>query len=610
MFVTPSRLGLLSAILAVGVAPSTAFAGGVSASSTLQDSVGKRTAELAFDGLLGTGWAEGELGVGAGAWLEIDLGAATLVEAVSLWPGNLEKGERTFKEYGRPKVVQVWVDGTKVGEPLRIQSEMKRVDIPVDKTGRKVRLEFVEAFEGGVYSDMFVAEVAVNFTEGERSRSVARVETWRTSKEGLAAQKKYEDQALAAFEKHKADPYEKEGLEFLMDAAGEGPEYLRRKVSSLVPHGSRAAALVPDAMAISALRKLKDPAGIPGLEYAAMRALGRDQRDIVDLIAYFRAWRDIQGGGRRNISAWGETGWEVGALRGDGEPLAIEIDQFGNAYVADVANNRIQRFTTGGVTDRQWGAPTDVSEYWFGRTRPWYAAGSEAKEEAGAFQNPVDVELIPGKEGDAFMVLDAAGRLQIFDAEGNGEIGWTLAIDDQVQPKVGGEGYLAYLPKKDLIVTIVGNDAVVYGRDSEKLSQFVIKDGTPNAVVAGTDNKLYMAFGDEVITYNTDGFRYGTVIDEKILGEGFEDMDITLDEKGEMWILVDTGWVFKFKKPGKLEWKLKAVDHELIHPRFGVYQGNLLITDRDRILPVDAMQMHLDEVQAAEDAKKEGKQAP
>jgi hypothetical protein len=41
-----------------------------------------------------------------------------------------------------------------------------------------------------------------------------------------------------------------------------------------------------------------------------------------------------------------------------------------------------------------------------------------------------------------------------------------------------------------------------------------------------------------------------------------------------------------------------------------VYQGNLLITDRDRILPVDAMQMHLDEVQAAEDAKKEGKQAP
>jgi hypothetical protein len=610
MFVTSSRIGLVAVLAFAAFLPGAAFAAGVSASSTMQDAAGKHTADLAFDGLLGTGWAEAELGTGAGSWLEIDLGASTQVDSVSFWPGNLEKGERTFREYGRPKVVQVWVDGEKSGDSLRIQSEMVRVDVPVGKAGRKVRLEFVDAFEGGVFSDMFVAEVAVNFTEGERSRSVAKVEAWRSSKEGLAAQKKYEEQALAAYEKHKADPYEKEGLAFLMDAAGEGPEYLRRRVTSLVPAGSRAAALVPDEMAMSAIEKLKDPTGIPGLEYAALRSIGSQQRQIVDTIAYFRAWRDLQGGGRRNIRAWGETGWEVGALRGDGEPLPIEVDQFGNALVVDTANNRVQRFTAGGVSDKQWGAPQDVSKYWFGGTRPWYAAGGMAKEEAGAFMNPVDLELIPGKDGDAFMVLDAAGRLQIFDAEGNGEIGWTLSVDDQVQPKVGGEGYLAYLPRKDLIVAIVGNDAVVYGRDSEKISEFVIKDGTPNAVLAGNDNKLYMAFGAEVITYNTDGFRYGTVIDAKILGEGFEDMDITLDEKGDLWVLVDTGWVFKFKRPGKLDWKLRVVDHELIHPRFAVFQGNLLITDRDSILPVDALQMHLDEVQAEEEAKKEGKKAP
>jgi hypothetical protein len=610
MPLSPSRFVLASAFALIAAAPGSAWAGTATASSTMADAAGKHTADLAFDGLLGTGWAEAELGVGGGSWLEVDLGAATTLESVSVWPGNLEKGERTFREYGRPKVIQVWVDGEKVGEPLRIQSEMARVDIPVGRTGRKVRLEFVEAFEGGVYADMFVAEVAVNFTEGERARAVEKVEAWRSSREGQAAQKKYEEQALAAYEKHKADPYEKEGLEFLMDAAGEGPEYLRRRVTSLVPVGYRAAALVPDEMAMSAIRKLKDATGIPGLEYAAMRAIGRQQREIIDNVAYFRAWRDLQGGGRRNIRAWGETGWEVGALRGDGEPLPIEIDQLGNALVADTANNRVQRFTPNGVSDRQWGAPPDVSEYWFGSKRPWYAAGGMAKEEAGAFMNPVDVELIPGKEGDAFIVLDAAGRLQIFDAEGNGEIGWTVPVDDQVAPKVGGEGYVAWLPKKDLVVVTIGNDAVVYRRDSEKIGEFVIKDGTPNAVLAGTDNKLYMAFGDQVITYNTDGFRYGTVIDEKILGEGFEDMDITLDEKGALWILVDTGWVFKFKRPGKLDWKLRAVDHELIHPRFAVYQGNLLITDRDTILPVDAMQMHLDEVQAEEEAKKEGKKAP
>ncbi len=40
-----------------------------------------------------------------------------------------------------------------------------------------------------------------------------------------------------------------------------------------------------------------------------------------------------------------------------------------------------------------------------------------------------------------------------------------------------------------------------------------------------------------------------------------------------------------------------------------MFQGNLLITDRDRILPVDAMQAHLDEVQAQEDAAAEAKAA-
>lgn len=590
---------MLAALVASGPALA---AGSATASSTLQDADGKHPADLAFDGLLGTGWAEAEIGPGAGTWLEVDLGSATKIDSVSIWPGNLSKGERTFKEYGRPKVIQVVIDGQKVGEPLRIQSVMKRIDIPVEGNGRKVRLEFTEAFEGGVYTDMFVAEVAVNFTEGERARAVEKVDAWRASKEGQALQKKYEDQALAAYEKHKADAYDKASLEFLMDAAGEGPEYLRKKVTSLVPLGYRAAALVPDEMAMSAIRKLKDPTGIPGLEYAAMRALGKQQREIIDTIEYFRAWRDLQGGGRRNIRAFGETGWEVGALQGFGEPLAVEADRFGNAMVVDTGNNRIQRYTPQGVSDKQWGAPKDVTEYWFGSRRPWYAAGSFAAEDSGAFRNPVDIEMIPGKEADGFVVFDASGRLQIFDEEGVGQIGWTVAVDDQMQPKVGGEGYLAFLPKKKQIIAIIGNDATVYDLNSEKLGQWVIKDGTPNAVEVGEDQKLYMAFGDEIITYNADGFRYGTVIDEKTLGEGFEDMDLTLDEKGDLWVLVDTGWVFKFKGTKKLEWKLKAVDHELIHPRFAVMQGNLLITDRDSVLPIDAMQMHLDEVQAAEDA--------
>lgn len=599
--------GLLLAILS-----KPALAGTAGASSVMTDAGGKHTAELAFDGLLGTGWAEGDLGIGADSWLEVDLGTSQPIDSVSIWPGNLEKGERTFKEYGRPKVLQVWVDGAKAGEPTRIQSEMKRIDLAVDRTGKKVRVEFVEAFEGGVYTDMFVAEMAVNFTEGERARAVEKVDAWRGSKEGQAAQKRYEEQALAAYDKHKADVYDEASLQFLIEAAGEGPEYLRKKVTSLVPLGFRAAALVPDEMAMSAILKLKDPTGIAGLEYAAMRAIGSQQREIQDQVEYFYAWRDLAGGGRRNIRAWGEPGWEVGALQGFGEPLPLEIDRLGSALVVDTANNRIQRFTSGGISDKQWGAPKDVTQYWYGVSRRWYAGGAMANADAGSFMNPVDLVLLPEKEADAFAVLDAAGRLQIFDEEGNGRIGWTVPSDDQAEPKVGGEAYLAYLPKKDQIIAIIGNDAFVFDLKSEKVGQWVVKDGTPNAVEVGSDGKIYMAFGKAIVSYNSDGFRYGMVIDEAILGEGFEDLDITLDEKGEMWVLVDTGWVFKFKKPGKLDWKLRAVDHELIHPRFGVFQGNLLITDRETILPVDAMQAHLDEEQAKADEaalkKAEGKQ--
>ena len=195
----------------------------------------------------------------------------------------------------------------------------------------------------------------------------------------------------------------------------------------------------------------------------------------------------------------------------------------------------------------------------------------------------------------------------MFDSEGNGQIGWTVRVDDQVQPKVGGEGYLAYVPKKKRIVTVLGNDAVVFDLASEEVARWVIKDGTPNAVEVGSDSKIYMAFGNKVISYNVDGFRYGTVFDEKILGEGFEDVDLTTDEKGALWALTDTGWVFKFKKPGKLDWKVRVVDHELIHPRFAVYQGQVLITDRDRIVPVDALQVHTDEVAAEEEAAKAAK---
>lgn len=594
---------MLTLLLAASLAHAKA-----TASSVAQDDQGKYPADLALDGLLTTGWAEGATGHGDGSWWELELAAPTKLETISLWGGNLKDGKKSFREYARPKLVRVYVDGTQLGEKdeegnfkgFRLQDEMKRIDIPVDGvTGKKVRVEVVEVFEGFVFADCFISEVAVNFTEGERARAVEKVEAWRTSKEGVKLQEKHEEEVVEAFRKHKEDEDENEGLDFLMLAAADGPAYLRKKVTSLVPEGYRAAAIVPDEKAMEAIRKLKDPNGIPGLEMAALRAIGKQQREIREIIEIFYAYQELNSGGRRNIQAWGEKGWEVGALQSFGEPLAIEIDRFGQLYVADTGNNRLQRYTQDGLSDKQWGAKPDISNYWFSRTRTWYAAGSAASDQNGAFQNIVDVELIPGKEADRFVTLDASGRVQVFNEEGQPLIGWTARVDSAMEPKVGGEGYLAWLPKKKVLVVFIGNVATVFTLDSEEVGRWKVKDGTPNAVEVGKDGKMYLAFGGDITQYSHDGFRYATVIDKTILGQGFEDVDLTLDEEGRLWALTDTGWVFNFKKPGKLEWKVQVSEVPFVRPRFAVSQGMVFVTDRDRIVKADALQLHTDEIDAA-----------
>jgi hypothetical protein len=156
-------------------------------------------------------------------------------------------------------------------------------------------------------------------------------------------------------------------------------------------------------------------------------------------------------------------------------------------------------------------------------------------------------------------------------------------------------------------VAFVGDEAVAYAldgkQDSQELFRWEVEDGTPNSVEVGKDGRLYMTFGSDVIAYNTDGFRYGKVFGDEILGEGFEDVDLTVDEEGRLWALTDTGWVFNFKKPGKLEWKVQISEVELIRPRFAVSQGLVFYTDRDRVVKVDALQRHEQELaDAAEKA--------
>jgi hypothetical protein len=577
------------------------------ASSVATDEAGRHGAELALDGLLSTGWAEGAPGTGDGAWWEFDLASPTTITTLSLWPGNLKDGARSFREYGRPKTVRILVDGKPVGEPVRLQDTMRRADLDVGVTGRTVRIELVESFEGGVYGDTYLSEVAVNFDEGERARSVARLDAWRASREAQQLQARHEADVIKAFDTHTKQPEDAKSLAFLVDAAGEGAPYLRRRVAGLVPEGFRAAAIVADPKAHEALRKLKDANGIPGLEQAALRALGREQAAAWSDVEYFYAWAELQGGGRKNVLPWGESGWEPGALRSFGEPLAIERDRAGRVWVGDLANNRVQRFGDDGVVQAQWGGPRDVTEAWFAGRRPWYAAGSVGAEATGSFVNVLDVELMPAKDGDSFAVLDGVGRVQLFGPDGALLRGWTADVGDSPEPGVGGQGYLAWLPKKKELVVVLGSRAARYDMQGERLGEpWKLADGAPGALDVAPDGRIWTFHGQAMLTWSADGFRYGVEFGTDVLGAGFESADVTFDEEGRMWVLTDGGWLHCFKKPGKVDWKLRVSEVELVHPRVAVAGGVVWFTDRDRIVRVDALQKHAAEVQAAQEAAAKG----
>ena len=589
-------ISLLPGLLLALAPVEAAVTGSASSSSNLRDDEGVRhVARRAMDGLLKTGWAEGEAGSGDGQWIEINLGRLTEVQEVSIWPGNLVEGARSYREYCRPRNVRISLLGGAEDVVLDVQIEdrMHRADIPIEGQARRIRVDIVDAYDGIVFADLFVAEVAVNF-----NHSRARLQglmNWLDSDAASRAHEAHEARIREAYTSIQESEFgDEESLAFLMDQAGEGPDFIRSRVRQMVDAGYLAAAIRPDPDGVEALRKLKDPNGIPALELAALRLSGDRAEEMQEVIEYFYAYQTFLGGARRNIPNWGTTGWELGGLQSFDEPISIEVDREGAIYLADVGNHRVQRFGPSGAAERQWGPAAGITDEWFRPGRTFYVSGAAPGSGAGEFVTPLDVELIPGREADGFAVLDAAGRVQIFDAEGQGVIGWTVEHESRLDPGVGGEGYLAYSQRRDRLFVILGRDFVGYTLDGEEVARAVLEDGTPNAVEMAPRGYLLMAYGREVIRYDLDGFRYGVVLDEEDLGIGFEDMDLTYDEEGRLWVVTDRGWAHKFKRPGKHLYSVQFEEDDLLHPRVAVREGIIYCVERDRILRLDAIQAKLD----------------
>jgi hypothetical protein len=592
------------------VCATAALAGTPKASSELKDEQKvTHSASLAFDGLLSTGWAESDVGAGVGAWVELKLDRATPIAQVSLWPGNLERGKRSLREYGRPKLITVTL--TTDAGPVTVQKRIldgasgesstrdndaqgtgpARVDIPIEGNATAVRVSLDEVFEGTVYNDTYIAEIALNFARGTVPPEVQRARKWQDSKEAERAEDRDRKQIIDWFDKITKQEFgNQDTLELIMARAGDGAPFMRDRAKQ-VPYGFRAHAIPPDGVAIDALLKLKDANGIPAIELAATRAVGDEAKELTDKVEYFYAYQELVGGGNRNVQNYGQTGWEVGALRGFGEPMQLVADHFGDVFVADIGNSRVQMFDRDGKSVKQYGPKADITNTWYSRSRRYYVSGSKPGEKAGQFVNPLDIALLPGKDADGFAVLDARGRIQLFDPEGNPLISWAVRTDDTVEPGVGGEGYIEVIGSK--IAVVWGHNVFVYNKKSEELKAWEIdrNDGIPKGTVALKGGKLGVIVGRELVMYSLDGFRHGTIVaDGDARGEGFEDWDVTVDNKGKLWAVTDTGVAVKYKKPGVVEYAVKISEVPLDLVRATVSDDIVYALSGDHIYRVDALE--------------------
>jgi hypothetical protein len=595
----------------LGILAFAALAGAPKASSELTDSDGvKHPATLAFDGLLATGWAEGAPGPGDGAWIELKLDRATDVQSVTLWLGDLSGGDRSLRERGRPKTVTVTLTtaGGPVTQTLRLLDPAadgpKRVDIPIAGSATAVRVSADQAYEGGVYSDMYIAEIALNFTGGWVPPEVEKALKWQGTADAEKAAEKDKAQIIAWYDAIKAEQFgDAATLDKIEAQAADGAPFMQKRAAA-VPYGFRMQAIPPDDVAIDAILKLKDPNAISALLLASLRTNGQEAAALASKVEYFEAYSEMIGGGDRNVANWGQSGWESGALQSFGEPLALAIDQLGQVYVADTGNNRVQRFNDQGKADKAWGGEATITNVWFSGTRKYYVSGGTPGDAAGSFTSPIDVAVVPGKKADGLAVLDAKGRISIISPEGTVTNTWKVGSDETIEAGVGGQAFIEVAGGK--VVVIWAGRGYEYTLDGVAKSDWDITDGVPNGATQLPGGKIGLVFGKTLVMYGTDGFRHGTVLEDgpnDARGEGFESWDACLDEDGKLWVVTDTGLAIKYKKPGKVDWSVTITDFPLETPRVAAWDDAVFVTDRDKILRIDALELHAKALAAEADAK-------
>lgn len=601
------RLGAVygaAVVLAALALPGAAQAAGVKASSELTDSDGnKHPAELAFDGLLTTAWAEGVTGVGEGSWIELRFDRPVDVESVSLWPGDLARGQRSLKENGRPHTITIELVPPAGGEIVTAEARLRdgaehgeqRVDVAVAGKAAAIRLTIDQAYAGFLRNDTYLAEVAVNFAAGAPAAS-SRVDSWRASSAGEKAAAAHKEKVVALFDRIDAAEFgDREAFGELMGWAADGAPYLRERVQREVPAGFRVQALPPDDVALEALLKLKDPNAIPAIQLAALRSSGQAEKKLKATRAYFEAYAELKGGGRRSLPVWGAEGWEKGALRAFGEPFGVVLGAEERLYVADVANHRVSVFDQDeGRVQATFGAGKPlVTDTWFGKRRKHYVSGSEPSDGDDGFTNPVDVAIARTSEGERLVVLDALGHVRVVDPTSGATVAhWQVSAPVKTAtPGVGGAATVGVV--KSSVVVTWGINGRVYDLAGDETARWDLPadEGSPHDLAVAKGTKFALALRSGVGLYGVDGFRHQQLLTATNLPPGYSDYAIAYDEKGKLWTVTDHGFATKWKKPGVKDFEIRWSPVGVTLPRFAVLDDVLWVVHDGKIARIDAREV-------------------
>jgi len=544
------------------------------------------SADKAFDGLLSTSWAEDSPSLGAGEWLEVDLGRNVKVERISVWGGAFGSQEE-WSARGRLAEATIVMTGPAgdIEKSMSFGDRFSRRDVAVDGEIRTLRITIDEVHEGSVFADTHISEIAFDFTaepdpawQASIDKAISRSRSLRGAAEKATA-------ALeTAYQSCKNNEDYSPNFKAIGWHAVRGPDFLLPLVAKYVPVGYRLQFQQFNEKAFDFLGRLKDANAISYLEVAAAGAVNDGDRDwLFETVEYFRAYQDLRRTSRSTVPNWGSTGMERGAFMARGEPLSISVDSGGNVWVTDVGNNRVQRLSPQGTSNLVLGGEGRVvAEEWFGERGAPYASGATPGDGVGEFKQPLSVAV---GNYDLVAVIDSSLRVQIFDGDGKPTTQWQ--IDTAWRPDAGtGNGTPIITWLGDDFYILLGDEVFIYTAKGELKKQYHLEGGNVQCAVIAAGGKLLVrhSANRDLVEYNpADGFRQGKWIKKGVPDDGSEDWDMATDEKDNVYVVTDAGKIYKWNKRGRFIKEIPIFDNPRDMPRIAVFGPNIYVAAKDQI---------------------------